>query len=66
MLQRQIVKFLGRQIEYSVSAKDPITRIHSLTWTFIFVNVTIYRTIAQPESYENSHYLMPTEPRSSI
>ena len=46
MLQRQIVvKFLGKQIEYPVGAKDVITSIHSLTWIFISVNVTIYRTI---------------------
>ena len=44
MLQRQIVKFLSKQIEYPVGAKDVITRIHSLTWMLISVNVTIYRT----------------------
>ena len=47
MLQRQIVvKFLGKQIEYPVGAKDVITSIHSLTWIFIFVNVTTHRTVS--------------------
>ena len=47
MLQRQIVKFLGKQIEYPVGAKDVITSIHSLTWILISVIVTIYRTEIQ-------------------
>ena len=46
MLQRQIVKFLGKQIEYPVGAKNVIIRIHSLTWIFISVNVTTHRTVS--------------------
>jgi hypothetical protein len=68
MHQRQIVvKFPGKQIEYPVDAKDAITRIHSLTWIFIFVNVTTQRTVSL-QSYETSHFIMMTTKllRSSI
>jgi hypothetical protein len=67
--QRQIVvKGLGKQkdIEYPEGKKYVIISFHSITWIFIIVDVTIYRTIASPESYENSHYIMTTGPRSCI
>ncbi len=48
MLQRQIVKELGNQID----TKDPlytkyaITGFQSIVWILISVNVTIYRTVS--------------------
>ena len=47
--QRQIVvKGLGNQIDTkdALYTKYAITRIHSLTWILISVNVTIYRTVS--------------------
>jgi hypothetical protein len=49
MLQRQIVvKGLGKQIEIEdpVYTKYASTSFHSVTWIFIFVNVTTYRTVS--------------------
>jgi hypothetical protein len=63
MLQRQIVvNSLGRQIGTDDLAcmKYAGTSFQSIAWMLIYVNVTIYRTIALPESYENSHYIMLT------
>jgi hypothetical protein len=67
--QRQIIKTLGKQIDIEDPAYtkyDAVTSYQSITWIFISVNVTIYRTIALQESYENSHYIMTTEPRRCI
>jgi hypothetical protein len=65
MLQRQIViKELGNQID----AKDPlytkyvITGFQFIAWMIVFVDVTIYRTISLPESYENNHCITTTKP----
>jgi hypothetical protein len=64
MLQRQIViKALGKQIniEDLVCTKYAISNFHSKAWVFISANVTIYRTIALPESYENNHCITTTK-----
>jgi hypothetical protein len=44
LLQRQIVKTNGKQIEYLVRAKDAISSFHSITGMLIPVIITIYRT----------------------
>jgi hypothetical protein len=64
--QRQIIKAFVWQVntEYLRRIKYAITDFHSIVWVFISVNVTIYRTIALSESYENSHYIMTTKLRS--
>jgi hypothetical protein len=68
MLQRQIVKGLGKQIDIEDLAyrKYVITDFHSVVWMFIAIIVTIYRTITLSESYENSHYIITTKLRSCI
>ena len=45
LLQRQIVKALGKQIKGLVYSKYAITRFHSLALVFISVIVTINRTV---------------------
>jgi hypothetical protein len=68
MLQRQIVKFLGKQIDIEDPAytKYAGTSFQSIIWIFISVNVTIYRTVSL-QSYEISHCIMKTaELRSCI
>jgi hypothetical protein len=48
MLQRQIVvKGFGTQIDIEDTAYRTyaITDFHSIAWIFIFVSVTIYRTV---------------------
>ena len=62
MLQRQIVvKALGKEIDIEdvLWIKYAITSFHSIG-LLISVNVTIYRTIAFQESYENNHCVMLT------
>ena len=68
ILQTQIVKALGKQIdtEDPVYTKYAITYFPFITWMFISVNVTIYRTIVQPESYENSYFVTTAKLRSII
>ena len=66
MLQRQIVKGLGKQIEDALYMKYAIISFHSMAWMIIFVNVTIYRTISLPESYEINHYIITTKLRRCI
>jgi hypothetical protein len=68
MLQRQIIKAVGKQIDIEdiEYTKYTNTTFDSIIWIFIRVNVTIYRTIALSETYENSHYIMTTELRSCI
>ena len=55
--RRQILKDLGSLIDIEDLAyrKYAITDFHSIVWMLIAVIVTIYRTIALPESYENNH-----------
>jgi hypothetical protein len=50
LLQREIVKALGKQIdiEYPICMKYAITSFHYLDWMLISVNVTIYRTNTLP------------------
>ena len=47
MLQRQIVKELGKQIdiEYQIGIKYAIINFHSITWMRVSVIVTIYRNV---------------------
>ena len=47
ILQRQIVKALGKQIDIEdiVYSKYAVVSFHSITWMLISVIVTIYRTI---------------------
>jgi hypothetical protein len=61
MIQRQIVKDSDNQIEIEDAAftKYPITTLHSIVWTIISINVTIYR-IALEQRYQTSHYIMMT------
>ena len=68
MLQRQIVKALGSKIgiEDRVCIKYAGTSFHSIGCMLISVNVTIYRTIALPETHENSHYIVTTKLKSCI
>jgi hypothetical protein len=71
MLQRQILKNLGNQIDiqYPICAKYTITSFHSIDWLLISVNVTIYRTaFAKWYQSSNSHRIMmiTTKPRSSM
>ena len=69
MLKRQIVKALGKSIddtENPLLTKYVIKGLISITWIIISVNVTIYRTIALPETYENSHYIITTKLWSCI
>jgi hypothetical protein len=64
MLQRQIiVKALGSRIDVEdlVCIKYVGTSFHSIGCMLISVNVTIYRTIALPESYENNHCITITK-----
>jgi len=62
MLQeRQVVSTVGNQIDKGpVGTEYAITRIHPIDWMLISIIVTIKRTIALSESYENSHYIMTT------
>jgi hypothetical protein len=67
--QRQIVvKGLGKQIDI----KDPAYAKYAgksfqfIAWMLRFDIVTIYRTIALPDSYEISHHIMTTKIRSCI
>jgi hypothetical protein len=55
MLQRQIIKALGNQIdiEHLVCTNYAITYFHSIVWMFIAVIVTIYRTVPI-ERYQGS------------
>jgi hypothetical protein len=64
MLQRQIIKAVGNQIdiEYPAYIKYAGTSFHFLDCMLISVNVTIYRTISLPESYENNHCITTTKP----
>ena len=65
MLQRQLViKALGTRIgiEDFVCIKYAGTSFHFLDCMLISVNVTIYRTISLPESYENNHCITTTKP----
>ena len=63
MLQRQIVKELGNQID----AKDPlytkyvITDFHFIAWMIIFVDVTIYRNAEVQRRYENNRCITTTK-----
>jgi hypothetical protein len=66
MLQRQIVKALGKEIEDPAYRKYAITDFHSIVWRLIAVIVTIYRTITRSESYQISHYKVTTKLRSCI
>jgi hypothetical protein len=69
MLQRQIVKSLGKQIDIEDPGgkKYVITSFHSITWMLISVNVTIHMTVPILQRYQNSSHCIPTaEPRSSI
>ena len=47
ILQRQIVKALGKQIDIEdiVYSKYAVVSFHSITWMLISVIVIIYRTI---------------------
>jgi hypothetical protein len=65
---RQIVKISGKQmdIEDLIGSKHPAVSFHSIAWMIISVNVTIYRTMALPESYEINHYIITTKLRSCI
>jgi hypothetical protein len=68
MLQGQIVKDLGNQIDIEGpdGMKYAKTSFHSIAWLLISVNVTIYST-AFAQWYETSHSLMvTTNLRSSI
>jgi hypothetical protein len=64
----QVVTTVGNQIDKGpVGTEYAITRIHPIDWMFISVIVTIKRTIALSESYENSHFMMlTTKLRSNI
>jgi hypothetical protein len=55
MLQRQIVKGLGKQIEDTLYIKYAIRCFHYIDWMFISVNVTIYRTVLI-QTYQSSNY----------
>jgi hypothetical protein len=59
-MQRQIVKGLGNQIDIEDPAytKYAGTSFQTIVWILIFDIVTIYRTIALPESYENNHCII--------
>jgi hypothetical protein len=61
MIQRQIAKTLGKQIDIGdpTYTKYAITSFHSIAWLLISVNVTIYST-AFAQWYETSHSLMVT------
>jgi hypothetical protein len=50
-------------IEDPVCTKYAIASFHSIG-LLISVNVTIYRTMALPESYEINHYIITTKLRS--
>jgi hypothetical protein len=67
MLQTQLVNALGKQIDIEDPAytKYAITSFHSIG-LLISINVTIYRTIAPPDNYEISHYIISTKLRSCI
>jgi hypothetical protein len=64
--QRQIVKSLGMQID-----KDPgyieyaNTTFSSIVWIFIYVYVTIYRTVPL-QRYESSHCIIATKLRGCV
>ena len=70
MLQAQIVvKAIGKQVDikYLGPMEYAITYFHSITWMLISANVTIYRTIAPVQRYQNNHCIMITpELRSDI
>jgi hypothetical protein len=53
-------------IEDLIGSKHPAVSFHSIAWMIISVNVTIYRTMALPESYEINHYIITTKLRSCI
>jgi hypothetical protein len=64
MIQRQIViKGLGKQIDIEDAAYRTyaIIDFHSIAWIFIFVSVTIYRTVPL-HRYQSgiSHFIMLT------
>jgi hypothetical protein len=54
VLQRQIVKALGKQIKDLVYSKYATTRFHSLALVFISVIVIINRTVPLPQRYQSS------------
>ena len=63
ILQRQIVKGLGNQIDIEdpVYTKYAGTSFQSIVWMLISSNiVTINRNAALPESYESSNCIMMT------
>jgi hypothetical protein len=68
MLQGQIVKDLGNQIDIEGpdGMKYAITSFHYLDWMLISVNVTIYRTNTPPQGFQSSHFITTVKPRSSI
>jgi hypothetical protein len=68
LLQRQIVKALGKQtdIEDSEGMKFAFTRFHSIAWMTISVNVTIYRTNTLSQGFQNSHFITTAKLRSRI
>jgi hypothetical protein len=67
MLQRQIVKAVGNYINRKdlVGWKYAAVSFHSIGLP-ISINVTIYRTMALPESYEINHYIIATKLRRNI
>ena len=68
MLQIQLVKGLGKQIDIEDSAytKYAGTSFQSISWMLIFVNVTINRNAGVLQGYENNHCIIATKLRSSI
>jgi hypothetical protein len=63
MLQRQIVKGLGNQIDIEVPAytKYAGTSFQSIVWMLIFDIVTIKRDAAVQQRYENNHCITTTK-----
>jgi hypothetical protein len=69
MLQSQIVKGLGKQIDIEDPAytKYAGTSFHSIAWMLIFDIVTIKRNAAVLQRYENNHCITTTKLlRSSV
>jgi hypothetical protein len=68
-MQRQIVvKAFGTQldIEDLVRIKYASTSFHSIAWIFIFVNVTIYKTVLIQMYQDNSNHIIITKLRRCV
>jgi hypothetical protein len=65
-MQAQVVKALGKQLEYLVCTKDAITRFQSIVCMLIFDIVTIKRNSAVLQRYENNHCITTTKEQEHL